>query len=291
MLGGEAIADRRHDTSEMIGHRPARSVIDVDVAQPPSATVDIDVTPRSPHTHRTIRAHPDHSVGDRHAVCELLDHRRSRLGDRVKPRDGKLIHQLAPLRDVERGVRGTAAAVAIASSIACTAGSTGIAAPHDRLACTVVYMVGVGAAKNQLRYLSSMQSSSHEQQIRNLLYRYMEATNNGDFDKAPSSSKHAVVLLPSPSVRSAAPRSPSRFALASGSTTAFPHGAPVPQRHHRARRTATSAAVRSRYLVMHERDFRRCNRSLPAAITTGSNGSTTSGALPSAASSSTWSAK
>jgi hypothetical protein len=38
-----------------------------------------------------------------------------------------------------------------------------------------------------------MHSTSHEQQIRNLLYRYMEATDNGDFDTRAQLFEHAVV--------------------------------------------------------------------------------------------------
>ena len=98
-----------------------------------------------------------------------------------------------------------------------------------------------------------MDRSSHEQQIRNLLYRYMEATDNGDFDTRAKLFEHAVVRFPEPlgaiSGAAVAESFRSRQRLYDG----------IPRTAHlclnviiELDETATSAAVRSRYLVLQE---------------------------------------
>ncbi|HUP74533.1 MAG TPA: nuclear transport factor 2 family protein [Acidimicrobiales bacterium] len=98
-----------------------------------------------------------------------------------------------------------------------------------------------------------MHPSSHEQQIRNLLYRYMEATDNGDFDTRAQLFEHAVVYFPEPigaiSGAAVAESFRSRQRLYDG----------IPRTAHlclnviiELDEAATSAAVRSRYLVMQE---------------------------------------
>jgi 3-phenylpropionate/cinnamic acid dioxygenase small subunit len=98
-----------------------------------------------------------------------------------------------------------------------------------------------------------MDRSSHEQQIRNLLYRYMEATDNGDFDTRAELFEHAVVWFPEPigAVKGAAVAESfrTRQRLYDG----------IPRTAHLCLNViidldeaATSAAVRSRYLVMQE---------------------------------------
>jgi 3-phenylpropionate/cinnamic acid dioxygenase small subunit len=100
-----------------------------------------------------------------------------------------------------------------------------------------------------------MDPSSHEQQIRNLLYRYMEATDNGDFDTRAALFEHAVVHFPEPmgslSGAAVAESFRSRQRLYDG----------IPRTSHLCLNviielddTATSAAVRSRYLVLQETD-------------------------------------
>ena len=98
-----------------------------------------------------------------------------------------------------------------------------------------------------------MDHVSHEQQIRNLLYRYMEATDNGDFDARAALFEHAVVRFPEPlgavSGAEVAESFRTRQRLYDG----------IPRTSHICTNviieiddTATSAEVRSRYLVLQE---------------------------------------
>jgi 3-phenylpropionate/cinnamic acid dioxygenase small subunit len=100
-----------------------------------------------------------------------------------------------------------------------------------------------------------MDHTSHEQQIRNLMYRYMEATDNGDFEGRAALFEHAVVHFPEPlgsqTGAAVAESFRSRQRLYDG----------IPRTSHLCLNviiefddTATSAAVRSRYLVLQETD-------------------------------------
>ena len=100
-----------------------------------------------------------------------------------------------------------------------------------------------------------MDLASHEQQIRNLLYRYMEATDNGDFDTRAALFEHAVVWFPDPI------GAVSGAAVAESFRTRQRLYAGIPRTAHLCTNViiefdepATSASVRSRYLVMQETD-------------------------------------
>jgi 3-phenylpropionate/cinnamic acid dioxygenase small subunit len=95
--------------------------------------------------------------------------------------------------------------------------------------------------------------NSDEQAIRNLLYRYMEATDGGDFDTRAALFEHATVWFPDPigALQGAAVADlfRSRQRLYDG----------IPRTAHLCTNvmitfddTGTSADVRSRYLVLQE---------------------------------------
>jgi len=98
-----------------------------------------------------------------------------------------------------------------------------------------------------------MDTLSHEQQIRNLLYRYMEATDKGDFAARAALFEHAVVWFPEPL------GAVSGAAVAESFRTRQRMYAGIPRTSHLCTNViieiddaATSAEVRSRYLVLQE---------------------------------------
>lgn len=100
-----------------------------------------------------------------------------------------------------------------------------------------------------------MAVSSHEQEIRNLMYRYMEATDNGDFDTRAELFEHAVVHFPDPigPVQGAAVAESfrSRQRLYDG----IPHTAHLCTNVFiEIDEGETTASARSRYLVLQETD-------------------------------------
>src|SRR6476659_3490888 len=78
----------------------------------------------------------------------------------------------------------TGPAAAMASSTTCIAGCTDIARPptFDFARTVVLHGRDPERSSTDSPTVAKMDPSSHEQQIRNLLYLYMAATDNGDFD-------------------------------------------------------------------------------------------------------------
>lgn len=97
--------------------------------------------------------------------------------------------------------------------------------------------------------------SSHEQEIRNLMYRYMEATDNGDFDTRAELFEHATVHFPAP----IGPMSGAAVAESFRSRQRLYDG--IPRTAHLCTNVfieidqgETTASARSRYLVLQETD-------------------------------------
>ena len=118
-----------------------------------------------------------------------------------------------------------------------------------------------------------MDSSSHEQQIRNLLYRYMEATDNGDFDARAKLFEHAVVRFPEPlgaiSGAAVAESLRSRHRLYDG----IPRTAHLCLTHHRPRRDRDQLGGPLAYLATGDPDL-PLQPIFVAATTLASNAST-----------------
>jgi 3-phenylpropionate/cinnamic acid dioxygenase small subunit len=100
-----------------------------------------------------------------------------------------------------------------------------------------------------------MTLSSHEQEIRNLMYRYMEATDNGDFDTRAELFEHATVHFPDP----IGPVSGAAVAESFRTRQRLYDG--IPRTAHLCTNVfieidpaETSATARSRYLVLQETD-------------------------------------
>ena len=99
-------------------------------------------------------------------------------------------------------------------------------------------------------------SLTDEQQILNLMYRYMEATDDGDFDTRAALFEHATIVFPAPmgSIRGGA-------AIAESFRSRQRLYAGIPRTSHICTNVAIeisddagTATARSRYLVLQETD-------------------------------------